>query len=193
MEKMTVENRFYTADRKEWRKWLSEHYETEKEIWLVYPNKGAGEPSLLYNDAVEEALCFGWIDSTIRTIDANHRAQRFTPRRKGSPYSRPNIERLIWLDRHDMIYPKIRPSVLELITTPYQFPTDIIGALQTDSEVWDFFNRQTESYRRIRIAYINDARRRPEEFHRRLGNFIAKTKAGKLIKGYGGIDKYYNI
>ena len=72
---------FYTADRAEWRAWLEEHFETEKEIWFVFPMKESGEASLSYNDAVEEALCFGWIDSTIRHIDALHRAQHFTPRK----------------------------------------------------------------------------------------------------------------
>ena len=52
---------FYTADRAEWRTWLAEHFETEKEIWFVFPMKESGEASLSYNDAVEEALCFGWM------------------------------------------------------------------------------------------------------------------------------------
>ena len=86
---------FYTSDRQEWRKWLAENFEKENEIWFVFPMKESGDKSLLYNDAVEEALCFGWIDSTIKHIDPTHRAQRCTPRKKGSPYSRPNIERLI--------------------------------------------------------------------------------------------------
>ena len=81
-----IDSIFYTADRAEWRAWLEEHFETEKEIWFVFPMKESGEASLSYNDAVEEALCFGWIDSTIRHIDALHRAQHFTPRKPGSPY-----------------------------------------------------------------------------------------------------------
>ena len=60
---------FYTADRAEWRAWLCEHFETEKEIWFVFPMKESGEASLSYNDAVEEALCFDWIDSTIKNLD----------------------------------------------------------------------------------------------------------------------------
>lgn len=186
-------NYYYTADRQEWRKWLSDHFETEKEVWLVYANKGADQSSLLYNDAVEEALCFGWIDSTVKGIDKFHRAQRFTPRRKGSPYSRPNIERLIWLDGQHMIHPKVRASVIDLISAPFVFPDDIVEALKADAEVWEFYQRQPEAYKRLRVSYINDARRRPEEFARRLDNFISKTKAGKIIRGYGGIEKYYNI
>src|SRR5574344_3063449 len=98
---------FYTSERDIWRKWLAEHFETESEIWFVFPMKESGEACLSYNDAVEEALCFGWIDSTIKHIDPLHRAQRFTPRKPGSSYSRPNIERLIRLDSQGEIHPTI--------------------------------------------------------------------------------------
>ena len=70
---------FYTSERSEWRAYLADHFETLQEIWFVFPMKESGEKSLSYNDAVEEALCFGWIDSTIKHIDEFHRAQRFTP------------------------------------------------------------------------------------------------------------------
>jgi len=119
------ESELYTSDRQEWRRWLSEHFETETGIWLVFPMKASGEDRLSYNDAVEEALCFGWIDSTIRNMDAAHRAQHFTPRKKGSAYSRPNIERLIWLERQGLIHPKVRESVLPIVEAPYVFPEDI--------------------------------------------------------------------
>ena len=115
---------FYTAERSEWRNFLTEHFETLSEIWFVYPMKGSGEKSLSYNDAVEEALCFGWIDSTIKHTDAFHRAQRFTPRRKGSPYSRLNIERQIRLDADGLIHPKVRESILPIIRAPFVFPPD---------------------------------------------------------------------
>lgn len=184
-------NLFYSSDRNEWRRYLEERFETEKEIWFVFPMKGSGEESMAYNDAVEEALCFGWIDSTIRHIDELHRAQRFTPRRKGSPYSQPNIERLIWLDSQGMIHPKVRESVLPLIETPFVFPEDIIEELKRDETVWEHYCGFSEPYRRIRVAYIEAARKRPEEFRKRLNSFIEKTRKGKLITGFGGVDKYY--
>ena len=154
--------------------------------------KGSGEESLIYNDAVEEALCFGWIDSTIRHTDPLHRAQRFTPRRKGSAYSRPNIERLIWLDGQNMIHPDVRESVLPVINEPFIFPEDIIGELRADETVWKNYTGFSEPYKRIRVAYIDAARERPEEFQKRLGNFVEKTRKNKLITGYGGIEKYYH-
>ena len=186
-------NTFYTSERSEWRAYLLDHFETEKEIWFVFPMKGSGEKSLSYNDAVEEALCFGWIDSTIRHTDELHRAQRFTPRRKGSPYSRPNIERLIWLDAHGLIHPSVREEILPLIRAEFVFPPDILRALREDSTVWQNFQRFSEPYKRIRIAYIEAAGKRPEEYEKRLHNFIDKTREGKLIKGYGGIEKYYSM
>ena len=182
---------FYTAERSVWRKYLEDHFETAREIWFVFPMKESGEKSLSYNDAVEEALCFGWIDSTIKHIDPVRRAQRFTPRRKGSPYSRPNIERLIWLDDRGLIHPKVRESILPLIRAPFVFPPDIIDALRQDETVWENYSRFSEPYRRIRIAYIEAARNRPEEFRKRLDSFVGKTRRNKLITGYGGIEKYY--
>ena len=184
-------NTFKTNDRAEWRKWLSEHFESEKEIWFILPTKAAGEESISYNDMVEEALCFGWIDSTIKHIDPTHRAQHITPRNPKSTYSRPNIERLIWLDGQGMIHPKVRPLVMPIINEPYIFPEDILAEIKKDPETWANFERFSDSYRRIRVAYIDAARKRPDEFDKRLANFIGKTKANKLIKGYGGIEKYY--
>ena len=184
-------NIFYTSERDIWRKWLAEHFETESEIWFVFPMKESGDKALSYNDAVEEALCFGWIDSTIKHIDPMHRAQRFTPRKKGSSYSRPNIERLIWLDERGMLHPSIRADVMPIIRAPYVFPGDILDAIKADELAWENYEKLSEPYKRIRIAYIDAARKRPDEFKKRLESFIKKTRGGKLIVGFGGIDKYY--
>lgn len=188
---MEIKNTFYASDRTAWRAWLAAHFESETEIWLIFPTKAAGEVSITYNDAVEEALCFGWIDSTAKRLDALHGVRRFTKRKEGSLYSRPNIERLLWLDAHRMIHPSVREGVLGVIYTPYEFPTDIIEALKSDQTVWENYEKCTGSYKRIRVAYIDAARGRPEEFQKRLQSFIKKTRKGLLITGYGGVDKYY--
>lgn len=182
---------FYTADRNTWREWLSSHFETEKEIWFVFPMKASGEESLSYNDAVEEALCFGWIDSTIKHIDPLHRAQRFTPRNPSSVYSRPNIERLSWLNDRGLLHPAVKENVLPLITAPYVFPEDILSRLRADPIAWENYNAFPDAYRRIRVAYIDAARKRPEEFEKRMKSFLEKTKQNRRIPGFGGIDKYY--
>ena len=182
---------FYTSERSAWQQYLAEHFETAVEIWFVFPTKEAGEQSLSYNDAVEEALCFGWIDSTNRRLDTLHCIRRFSPRNKGSAYSQPNIERLIWLEAQGLIHPKIRESILPVIQTPFVFPEDILELLRQDENVWKNYQRFSEPYKRIRIAYIEAARKRPEEFQKRLNSFIEKTRRNKLIMGYGGIEKYY--
>ena len=182
---------FYAPDRGAWRAWLAAHYQSENEVFFVFPTAASEEPGVSYNDAVEEALCFGWIDSTAGRLDGTHTTRRFTPRRPGAPYSRPNIERLIWLDRHGMIHPKVRPTVAEIIEAEYVFPEDILDAIRADETAWKNYQGFSESYRRIRVAYIDAARKRPEEFTKRLNSFLSKTKENKMIVGFGGIDKYY--
>ena len=182
---------FYTGERQAWRDWLAEHFETCDEIWFVFPTKESGEKSISYNDAVEEALCFGWIDGRAGTLDEKHHIRRFTPRRRGSSYSQPNIERLIRLDTRGLIHPKVRESVKEIISAPFVFPQDILDAIRRDEQAWENYVKFAEPYRRIRVAYIDAARKRPEEFRKRLENFIRKTRENKLIIGYGGIEKYY--
>ncbi len=181
----------YFFDRKDWRKWLETNFETEEDIWLEYPLKKTGKERILYNDAVEEALCFGWIDSTVKSLNEETTIQRFCKRRKKSSFSQPNIERLKWLFENNLIHDSIRSDVLKIIEQEFIFPTDIIKELQSDSMIWENYKVFSERYKRIRIAYIESARKRPEEFKKRLQNFIDKTKENKLIKGFGGIDKYY--
>ena len=86
----------------------------------------------------------------------------------------------------------MRTSVADLITLPFQFPADIIATLQQEQEVWEHYCAFSEPYKRIRVAYIDAARKRPAEFKRRLDNFISKTRQNRLIVGYGGIEKYYS-
>ena len=72
----------YLADRKSWRAWLVEHHDSETEVWLIYYRKETGKPRISYNDAVEEALCYGWVDSIVRGIDEERFAQRFSKRKE---------------------------------------------------------------------------------------------------------------
>ena len=182
---------FCCSERQQWRDWLNEHFETCDEIWFVFPTKDSGEKSVSYNDAVEEALCFGWIDGRAGTLDEKHHIRRFTPRREGSSYSQPNIERLIWLDQQDLIHPKVRESVEEIINKPFEYPQDILDEIRKDEQAWENYENFAQPYKRIRVAYIDAARKRPAEFEKRLHNFIQKTHENKLIVGYGGVEKYY--
>jgi len=144
-----------------------------------------------YSDAVEEALCFGWIDSTIRSFDENSSIQRFSPRRSGSSFSQPNKERLGWLLQRGLVHPSVLEAARKAVEEVFAFPPDILAALEDDALAWRNYLRFSESYRRIRVAYIDSARKRPEEFEKRLSNFLRKTRENKLIRGFGGIEKYY--
>jgi uncharacterized protein YdeI (YjbR/CyaY-like superfamily) len=188
---MEAKNRIYCSTREEWRKWLSENFDKEKEIWLIIPHKSSGKPAVLYNDAVEEALCFCWIDSTGKSLDEYHSMQRYTPRRPKSSYSQANKERLKWLRENNMIHPKFRDEIDRILADEFVFPADIMAAIKENKEAWKNFQSFTESYKRIRVAYIDGARQRPEQFKTRLDNFIAKTADNKVITGHGGIGKYY--
>jgi uncharacterized protein YdeI (YjbR/CyaY-like superfamily) len=180
----------YLTTRQEWRLWLAENAHKAKEIWFVFPKQSSSEPCVAYNDAVEEALCYGWIDSTIKTLDESHRIQRFSPRKKNSTYSRANVERLIWLESQGLLSPEVQAAVQDFIHEPYVFPTDILNSIQEDSTAWSHFCQFPPAYQRIRIAYIDGARKRPDEFKRRLASFIRNCSANKML-GYGGIEKYY--
>lgn len=181
----------YFISRNAWRDWLRSNFEIKDDVWLEYPLKKTGKGRILYNDAVEEALCFGWIDSTVKSYNAETTIQRFCKRRKNSSFSQANKERLRWLFEQQLIHPTLRSDVKRIIDEAFLYPIDILDKLKLDEKVWSNYESFSEPYKRIRIAYIASAKQRPEEYEKRLNNFIVKTKENKLIKGFGGIDKYY--
>jgi uncharacterized protein YdeI (YjbR/CyaY-like superfamily) len=186
---MEISQTLYATTREEWRDWLREHYRDESEIWLVFFRKQSGKPRIAYNDAVEEALCFGWIDSTVKTLDGESFAQRFSPRRDGSKYSQTNKERLRRLVAQGKVMPDVVESLGGVDLETFHFPPDILAALRSHEQAWRNFQRYSESYRRIRIAYVDSARDRPEQFQKRLQNLLKKTEQDKQF-GHG-IEAYY--
>lgn len=180
----------YVRTRKEWRTWLKTHYRSEKEVWLVYYKKESGKPRITYNDAVEEALCFGWIDSTVRTIDRERFAQRFSPRKPRSSYSQANTERLKKLIKQRKVVKDVLAALGNVQKKRFKVPPDILEALGANSVVWKNFQKFSPSYKRIRIAFIEGARKRPREFEKRLRYFIRMTEKNRQF-GFGGISEYY--
>ena len=179
------------SKRSEWRTWLRRNHKRAKEVWLVYYKKHTGRPRLSYNDAVEEALAFGWIDSTARKIDQDRYAQRFTPRRPGSAYSEANLARLRAMAAKGKVLPEVLEQVRPLLAEkPVVIPPDILAALKADRVIWRNFRAFSDPYKRIRLGYIEGARDRPQEFAKRLRNFLKMTKANRII-GFGGIEKHY--
>lgn len=180
----------YVVDRKKWRAWLRQHFKTEKEIWLVYYKKGSGKPRIEYNDAVEEALCFGWIDSTVRSIDEKCFAQRFSPRKPNSKYSPANKERLRFLLKKKKVIKEVRESLGDLSEETFIVPKDILAEIRSNPEAWKYFQNFSDAYKRIRIGFIDGARNRPAEYEKRLRYFIRMTAQNKQF-GFGGIEKHY--
>lgn len=181
----------YVTTRREWRAWLKKHYRSATEIWLVYYKKQSGKPRLAYNDAVEEALCFGWIDSTVKSIDAERFAQRFSVRKPNSRYSQANRERLRALIAQGKVAADVRAALGDLGNDEaFEIPADILKALKANRAVWRNFQAFSPAYVRIRIAFIDGARKRPAEFEKRLRYFIEMTAKNKQF-GFGGIEKYY--
>jgi len=182
-------SRLYITTREEWRQWLAEHYRTATEVWLVYPRKESGMPRIPYHVAVEEALCFGWIDSIAKKVDEQRYMQRFTPRRPGSPYSQTNIERLRRLVPQGKVMPEVLSVVQPLLEREFITPADIEAALRANEAAWANFQRYPGPYQRIRIAYVDGARGRPEEFEKRLRKLM---RMAELDKKFGfGIEEFY--
>jgi uncharacterized protein YdeI (YjbR/CyaY-like superfamily) len=180
----------YAITRDEWRNWLQGHYKSEKEVWLVYFKKHTEKPRISYNDAVEEALCFGWIDSTVKSIDEDRYAQRFSVRNPSTPYSQANKERLRSLIKQGVVVEDVLACLGGLADEQFEIPPDILEAIQSNDKAWENFQKLSEPYIRIRIAFVDGARKRPEEFNKRLRYFIEMTAKNKQF-GFGGIEKYY--
>jgi uncharacterized protein YdeI (YjbR/CyaY-like superfamily) len=164
--------------RKAWRTWLEKNHARKKEIWLVHPLKHAGKRRLSYNDAVEEALCFGWIDSIVKKVDAGHVAQRFTPRRSAkSDLSETNKERVRRLIRAGLMTPAGLAKIQTRMDEPFVIPADILRLLKKDTTTWNNFQAFPEWYRLIRIGWIEATRQqgRLEAFQTRLAYFLKMT------------------
>ncbi len=172
--------------RKDWRAWLARHHNTETEIWLVCYRKETGKPRITYNDAVEEALRYGWIDSIIRTLDKERFAQRFSKRRNASGLSQMNKERV----RALMAQSKMTKAGLAVIAhvfdpakdeaADFAIPPDILKPLKENEQAWESFQKLPESYKRIRIAFIETRKRHgKKQFEKALRHFIDMTAKGK--------------
>jgi uncharacterized protein YdeI (YjbR/CyaY-like superfamily) len=183
---MKVGATFYARNRKEWRAWLAKNHKTAPDIWLVYYKKASGKPRIPSSDAVEEALCYGWIDGIGKPLDAERFAQRFSPRRPTSKLSELNRERV----RRLIAAGKMTEAGLEKIAHVFdprrdtkrlrwKVPADILRRLREDPVVWRNFRRFPEPYRRIRIGWIDAGRNRPAAFEQRLRYFLEMTAKNK--------------
>jgi uncharacterized protein YdeI (YjbR/CyaY-like superfamily) len=183
---MELGKSLYLTKRKEWRSWLAKNHDKEKEIWLVYYRKSSGKPRMSYDDAVEEALCYGWIDSIQKGIDSEKFAQRFTPRKMKSTLSEANKERIRRLIKEG----KMTEAGLEAVSGSFyaakdqvevlNIAPDILEALKGDELAWKNYQKLPESYRKVRIGFIESRRRHGDEmFQRSLRHFVEMTARNK--------------
>lgn len=154
----------YARDRSAWRKWLEDNHHGEKQIWLIYYKKHTGKPSIPYEDAVEEAICFGWIDTTIKRLDDERYAQKFTRRKKGSKWNQRNIERAGKMIREGKMtaqgLKKFNERVeYDKVVETLEIPPDMEEALKINKIAWTNFINFAPSYRRMYIYYVTIAKR----------------------------------
>ncbi|MCK4345034.1 MAG: YdeI/OmpD-associated family protein [Bacteroidales bacterium] len=173
----------YITTREKWRKWLEKNHNTEKEIWLVYYKKHTGKPRIPYDDAVEEALCFGWIDSIIKRIDEEKYTQKFSPRKQNSVWSDLNKKRVKKLIEEGKMtkagFGTIKGLALDDLKKEEKrsfkkesiIPSYIKDALKSNIQAWDNFNKLAFSYKRNYVGWIDSAKRE-ETRQRRLEEAI---------------------
>jgi uncharacterized protein YdeI (YjbR/CyaY-like superfamily) len=181
---MEIGETFYVTNRKQWRKWLAKNHAKANEIWLIYYNKASGKLRIPYNDAVEEALCYGWIDSIIKKMDDERFVQRFSPRRPTSVLSEMNRERIYRMIKENKMTPFGLKAISHVFNEnekhEFKIPSDILKELKKNKQAWKNFKKFSEHYKNIRIAYIERLRERdPEMFKKTLQHFIKKTEKNK--------------
>ena len=168
---MNISKTLYVTNRDDWRAWLEKNHKTEKEVWLIYYKKHTNHPRIPYDDAVEEALCFGWIDSTVQKIDDQRYAQKFTPRKSASKWSELNKRRVRKLLEEGKMtqagLTKIGDSVLEAEERSkveakkkeLVIPEYLKEAFRGNEKAWENFNNLAPSYRRHYVGWITMAKK----------------------------------
>ena len=173
---MKLGRTLYITNRKAWRAWLAKNHVREEEIWLIYYKKHSSKPRIPYNAAVEKALCYGWIDNTIKRIDDDRMAQRFSPRRTKSILSETNRERVRRLIKAKKMTRVGLAKIQTQLEQTFVAADDILSELKKDETTFRAF---PQSYQRIRVGWIDASRHRPEIFQTRLRYFLKMTAQNK--------------
>lgn len=188
MSKIDQFERFYARDRKEWRKWLEKNYATSSGIWLIYYKKGTDGPCVSYEDAVEEALSFGWIDSKVNKLDEERYMQIFTPRKPKSIWSKINKQRVKKLIKNG----SMTPAGLEKIETAKKdgswyflddienlvIPPDLKEALDANLSAKSNFESFSDSIKKQILYWIKSAKR-PETRMKRIEKVVMLAAENK--------------
>ena len=186
---MEITNSFTPSNLADWKNWLVKNHDHEREVWLVYFKAGRGRSNIDYESSVEEALCFGWIDSIIQKIDEEKYARKFNPRRMESKWSETNKRRVLKVIREGRMttagMDKVTFDIREMDISkpkpkrpPAKMPENIEKALKSRPNVWEAFQKIAPSLHRNYILWLSDAKK-PETFERRLGQLIDEVTTGK--------------
>lgn len=175
-------------DRTAWRAWLRHHHRTSPGVWLVYYKKGSGIASVTYAEAVEEALCFGWIDSKIHAVDSLRYRQIFTPRKPGSTWSRLNKRRVAGLVRNKRMTAAGMAKVAAArkdgswksldVVEDLRMPGDLLRALAADAQARRYFEEFSDSARKLIIRWVTQAKR-PDTRLRRIRKTVRLASLNK--------------
>ena len=183
--------RYTPTTRKQWRIWLEKNHVKETEVWLVFLKQHTARPNVSYSDAVEEALCFGWIDDVKRSIDEDRYMHRFTPRKPASKWSKLNKERAQRLLKAGQMAPAGKKAIelakengkwTETVSTraSLSMPIELDARLKRNKKATAFFASLAPSYQQQYIAWIATAKR-PETRRRRLDEAIELLKCGEKL------------
>jgi uncharacterized protein YdeI (YjbR/CyaY-like superfamily) len=179
------------ADAGEFRAWLEEHHATATELWVGYYKKGVSKTSMTYREAVDEALCFGWIDGIGRRIDDEVHANRFSPRTKRSTWSAVNVARMQELIEAGRAHPAgirafeartpNRTGIYSYENRPADLPEEDRAQLEANEPANAWWEAQTPGYRRAVTWWVISAKQEATR-QRRLATLIADCEAGRPIK-----------
>ena len=176
---MEFENLLQAKNRDELRQWLLENYDKEKECWVIVKRgRPTDNDTFWYIGAVEEAMCFGWIDSTTKKMENGITAQRLAPRRKGSLWSELNKERCCRMEKLGRMTDAGRAVLPDMSSADFVIEAEILKALKSDKAVWKNFLSFPPLYQRVRIDTIQIKKKQPDLFQSRLQKLIDNTKQG---------------
>ena len=179
MKEVKPINILKAKNKEELRLWLENNYETQKDCWVIVKRgKPQNDDTFWYIDAVEEALCFGWIDSTVKKLDNGITIQRLSPRKKGSIWSELNKERCRRMEKLGKMTQAGKKVLPDMSEKGFNIDIDILEALKKDEIVWAIFHKFPSLYQRVRIDTIQIKKKNPQLFQKRLEKLIENTKKG---------------